>query len=49
MFQQYFHADQNKYDATCDLCGLLPARAERATDIQTGCGEQAGGDADDDH
>ena len=49
MFQQYFHTDQNKHDATRDLCGLLPVRAECAADIQAGCGEQSGGDADDDH
>ena len=42
MFQQYFHTDQNEYDATRDLCGFLPVRAECAADIQAGCGEQAG-------
>ena len=49
MLEQHLHADKNQHDAAGDLRGLLPPRAERAADIQAGGGEQAGGDADDDH
>ena len=49
MLEQHLHADKNQHDAAGDLRGLLPPRAERAADIQAGRGEQAGGDADDDH
>ena len=49
MFEQHLQADEDQHDAACDLRRLLPTRAEHAADIQAGGGEQAGGDADDDH
>lgn len=49
MFQQYFHADQNKHDATCDLCGFCQREPNARPIYRPAAENRPGGDADDDH